>query len=245
MTESRPLLQNREADEQTFVERHRAYVEALAYKLRQTLHLPLSMEDLVAAGMVGLIEAHRRFDPSHGVHFRTFAYYRVRGAIIDEARRHLQHSTHMQRKLTALGSANDLLAQMAMEHAQIGRAAGVPPTAAQRVVAGRSQLDQTLSRLVVACSVVALNRHGNEASNPEEQASHREDLEALRASLDRLEARAKRIVQGYYFEGKSLDAIAGELGISKSWASRIHARALDALRRAISPRIEVNHRPKP
>ena len=68
-------------------EDHRGLVRALAIKVRTSLSRRLDVDDLVAYGSTGLVEAARRWDPGRGVAFKTFAYYRIRGAIFDGLRK--------------------------------------------------------------------------------------------------------------------------------------------------------------
>ena len=65
------------------IAQHEKMVHGLASRLRRELSLRGELDDLIAFGFGGLLEAQRRFDPGRGVRFRTFAYYRVRGAMLD------------------------------------------------------------------------------------------------------------------------------------------------------------------
>ncbi|MEZ4652046.1 MAG: sigma-70 family RNA polymerase sigma factor [Candidatus Eisenbacteria bacterium] len=72
---------------EALVEQYRSFVTALAKKILKSLPSFVELEDLEAYGTIGLIESSRRFDPSRGVQFKTFAYYRIRGAIYDGIRK--------------------------------------------------------------------------------------------------------------------------------------------------------------
>src|SRR3954470_7299495 len=74
------------ADRDRLVEQHLSLVQAIAAKLKRTLGRTIEFEDLVAYGTKGLLEAADRFDPAQGASFTTFAYYRVRGAMLDGLR---------------------------------------------------------------------------------------------------------------------------------------------------------------
>ncbi|MFW6088028.1 MAG: sigma-70 family RNA polymerase sigma factor, partial [Myxococcota bacterium] len=69
-----------------FIEQHRDLVQRLARKVRSELDLTCDAEELEAYGFQGLVQARDRFDADRGVRFSTFAYYRVRGAILDGVR---------------------------------------------------------------------------------------------------------------------------------------------------------------
>src|SRR4051812_21483119 len=80
---SHPLMA---AERNRLVEQHLSLVQAIAAKLKRTLGRSIEFEDLVAYGAKGLIEAAERFDPQQKVAFTTFAYYRIRGAMLDGLR---------------------------------------------------------------------------------------------------------------------------------------------------------------
>src|SRR5437762_13207886 len=74
------------ADRDRLVEQHLSLVQAIAAKLKRTLGRSIDFDDLVGYGTKGLLEAAQRFDPTQGATFTTFAYYRVRGAMLDGLR---------------------------------------------------------------------------------------------------------------------------------------------------------------
>src|SRR5215471_8434219 len=68
------------------VEQHLSLVQALARKVKKSVGASIELDDLVAYGSKGLVEAAERFDARQGVAFSTFAYYRIRGAMYDGLR---------------------------------------------------------------------------------------------------------------------------------------------------------------
>ena len=73
-------------DKSTLVEDHVSLVRYLATRLSAKLPPSIEVDDLVGAGMLGLIDAAEKFDPSRGIRFRTYAERRIRGAILDHLR---------------------------------------------------------------------------------------------------------------------------------------------------------------
>ena len=69
------------------IAKHEKMVETLACRLRRELALQGGLDDLMAFGYGGLLEAHARFDATRGVRFQTYAYHRVRGAMLDGVRK--------------------------------------------------------------------------------------------------------------------------------------------------------------
>src|SRR3954465_9256955 len=73
-------------DRDQLIQQHLSLVQSVARKLKKQITARVEFDDLVGYGSKGLIEAAERFDPSHGVTFTTFAYYRIRGAMLDGVR---------------------------------------------------------------------------------------------------------------------------------------------------------------
>src|SRR5262252_2218784 len=111
------------------VEQNLSLVEAIARKVKRTLgasRSTIELEDLVAYGSKGLVEAAERFDPRHGVAFSTFAYYRIRGAMFDGLRTMGWYSRADYARYRAEERANEYLRNQA-ERAGAARAEGAAP----------------------------------------------------------------------------------------------------------------------
>jgi len=189
-----------------FITQHEKMVHGLANRLRRELSLRGDLEDLIAFGFGGLLEARHRFDPGRGVRFQTFAYHRVRGAMLDGVRKMSQLPRRAHERLQA--------------------AAEPTPTAAP------TALDRAFTRMsALSAGTVLQGRFGDES--PEAVLLKNESVTRLLQALPSLSPRQRVLVRGFYFEGRSIDAMAQELGISKSWASRLHTNALRALREAL------------
>jgi RNA polymerase sigma factor for flagellar operon FliA len=185
-----------------------AMVRGLAGRLFRELSLRGELDDLVAFGFGGLLEAKRRFDPSRGVRFKSYAYHRVRGAMLDGVRK--------------------MAGVPRRAHAAMQEASAVQPSAAP------SGLDKAFGRIRVSLSSDAplQGRFGEES--PEEALIKQQSIQRVLKALQKLPERQRRVIRGWYFEGRRLDDVAQELGISKSWASRLHHQALDRLRASLS-----------
>ena len=189
-----------------FITQHEKMVHGLANRLRRELSLRGDLEDLIAFGFGGLLEARHRFDPGRGVRFQTFAYHRVRGAMLDGVRKMSQLPRRAHERLQA--------------------AAEPTPTAAP------TALDRAFTRMsALSAGTVLQGRFGDES--PEEVLLKNESVTRLLQALPSLSPRQRVLVRGFYFDGRSIDAMAQELGISKSWASRLHTNALRELREAL------------
>lgn len=212
------------ADEE-FVRTHAPLVRNLASRIRAELGLAVELDDLVSYGYRGLLEARERFDPSRGVPFTSYAHYRIRGAILDGVRQmaRLPRRAHDLRKAA---EALDLAAESAGEE----RArAGAPPD----VGAALAAIDDILGQYTAAFVIAALGQAERSPPSPEHGAHKGEQRGRVSEALERLPERERLVIEGFYFEDRSLEELGSSLGISKSWCSRLHTRGLGMLRDAL------------
>jgi len=214
-----------EREATSFDESEHALVRGIAVRLRAQLDLRSDIDDLVGAGYLGLVEARQRFDATRGIQFSTFAHYRIRGAMVD----HLRKSASMSRRAYARIKLAESVDRVAEDVAEIRVA---DPRARTSVEATVAALDEAVGRLTSAFVLSCLGQD-EEPVDPESALADRQSNERLHRAIDSLPEREKAIVVGHYVDGKRFDAIADELGVSKSWTSRMHAKALDRIRREL------------
>ncbi len=184
--------------------------------------------ELDALGREGLLDAARRFDPERGVSFRTFAYYRVRGAMLDGLRKMGNWSRRGHARVALLQAANST-SEGACE--DLARPDIEPARAAELLrahmasVATAMALGVFASRATEGGSIIAADR----GPDPETEYATAELGSLLRASVAELPPPEDQIIQRHYFEGESLEVVGASLGLSKSWASRLHTRAIRRL----------------
>lgn len=215
--------------DEKFIEEHRTLVLNIAKRIRREFDLTCEESDLIAFGFQGLLEAHARFDASRGVQFNTFAFYRVRGAVLDGVRTMAFLPRRAHAKLKAAEAADQIGEGLAEAQAQR------PPGAEESAAADAAVVDATLGKLSAAYVLSALG-HDQESAPPnaEEALVEAGEQARVRAALASLPERERKLVEGFYFEGRQFDVVAAELGISKSWASRLHTKALELLRAALA-----------
>ncbi len=216
-----------DASEREFIEENEPLVRKLALRIRAQLELTTDLEDLIAYGFRGLVEARDRFDPSRGVQFATFAHYRVRGAILDGVRQmaYLPRRIHAQRKAA---EAFDRAAESVAEQ----RAAS--PGERADMAATLEAMDDVLGRTSAAFVISVLGQSQEDAPPaPDDEVSSSRERARVAAALDVLPERERALIEGYYFHDRTLEELGSEMGISKSWASRLHTRALGLLRDAL------------
>lgn len=207
-------------------------VDAIAGHLHRTVGSPASLEDLISAGREGLLEAARRWDPARGVPFHAYATYRIRGAVLDGMRRlgHLPRRAYA--RLRGIEAASRL-SEAVHEDLAVGPAPGSGAGDAD------SKLADHLAAMATAMAVglLAAPAVGDDGAitavdglpDPEQHAEYTELLARVRSAISLLPEVEGTLVRRHYLEGEQFDEVARDLGISKSWASRLHARAIHRL----------------
>lgn len=214
-------------DRDALVTRYADYARALALDVAKQFPRHLPRADMVAAGHVGLIEAAERYDATKGAQFKTFAYYRVRGAVMDWARR----SAHEDPRVRARASeqaALDAISEEARAHIPRGVADGAADAASLL----SDMIDAAAQVFTVAECAQALASH-DDFEAPDLVAQRREELVVIRERLANLPEKERTMIELVYFEGRTIEEAGQTFGLSKSWASRLHARALKLLRREV------------
>jgi RNA polymerase sigma factor for flagellar operon FliA len=230
------------------VEAHIPFVRSIARKLREQVPM-VEFDDLVGFGMQGLLEAAQRFDERHGVAFTTFAYYRVRGAMFDGLRAMGWLPRAEYARLRMEERATSYLHNMAArdegyqeQAAKTGAAtgtttvtgAGEEPKKTEAVV---REVSDALHG-VAAVFVTLLTRNDertllDERSAPHEELERHQLAQRVRRALQKLPDKERRLIEAYYFQDQTLEQVGAGMGLSKSWTSRLHARAIALLREAL------------
>jgi RNA polymerase sigma factor for flagellar operon FliA len=225
------------SDKDQLVEKHLPLVQGIARKVKRTLGAAIEVEDLVGYGCKGLVEAAERFDGRAGVAFTTFAYYRIRGAMYDGIRAMGWYSRADYARYRADERANQYLQSQADQdgaaRAQNPEAArGAKPDAGQTLAVVAEALSGIAT--IHITSIEAAARVADESLPAPDAAVDTARLSRrVHEALTKLPEKERQLMQLYYFADKNLEEAGAELGLSKSWACRLHARAVDLLRQAM------------
>jgi RNA polymerase sigma factor FliA len=225
-------------DRDALIEQYAPLAKFVVDRLHLNLPASISHEDLVGQAVIGLIEAIDSFDPGRGVKFETYAYHRIRGAVMDMLRDMDWLPRSLRKKERALSSAASNLEK------ELGRAPSERELAeeleltttelTQLTSALRLQAMQSLNELVATNDgelVEALEMVADEeALSPEFAAQKQEDKRRLVCAIEGLPDKERTVVALYYQEELTLKEIAAVLGVTESWVCQLHARALDKLR---------------
>jgi RNA polymerase sigma factor for flagellar operon FliA len=223
------------AERDRLIEQHLSLVQAIAGKLKRTLGRSIEFGDLVGYGSKGLVEAAERFDARQGTSFTTFAYYRIRGAMLDGLRTMGWYSRSDYARYRAEERANEYL-QNAAERAGAADSAAGPAGARPDPGTALNEIAELLGG-VAAIHITSLDAAATMVDErlppPDEDAERRQTGTRLREAIARLPEKERRLMELYYYSDKNLEEAGAELGLSKSWACRLHARAVSLLREAL------------
>lgn len=199
-------------------------VRIIASQTVRSIHRGIDYADLESAGREGLLEAACRFDESRGVPFRAYANFRVRGAILDAVRKMSAMPRAAYKRLQAVEAATRV-SEGELEHACAA------PDAPSKEDAEQA-LDRHLAMMVTAAAIGLVSGGDSEAateSDPERDYERAELIALVRAEMETLDPHESEIIRRHYLEGTRLEDVARDLGMSKSWASRLHTRGIGRL----------------
>lgn len=213
------------------VTEHLACVEKVARRLARKLPRHVDVDDLRSAGMLGLIEAAERFDPSRGEKFEAFAEFRIRGAMLDDLRSRDSLSRDMRRVCSALRDATAALSN------QIGRTPSDAELAAHLGVS----VEEVRARQakLSGWSVVGWDDAGpaflehtadDQAPDPCDITAQRELFARMVGHIETLPEKMQQVLALYYSEDLNLKEIGQVLGVTESRVCQIHGEATKRLR---------------
>jgi len=224
-------------DREQLIKSHMWLVDFLVE--RMVMHVPqyMTRDDMSSAATMGLLDASRRFDPAKGVMFKTFAEQRIRGAIIDEARKMDSFSRTMREKQARIEDALTAFVR------RMGRD---PDEHEMAAVLGCS-LDQYRLQLqeVSHLGLISLNKRADSEGSERELQETIED-QTIKGPSEQLEAKSlareiakhmktlsekeRQVISLFYYEELSQKEIAEVMGLTEGRISQLHSQALLKLR---------------
>jgi RNA polymerase sigma factor FliA len=222
-------------DRESMIEDHLPQVRYMAERLAAKLPPWVEVDDLIGAGMLGLLDAVDKFDASRGVKFKTYAELRIRGAIIDSLRDLDWAPRSMRRR------AREVEAAYAQVEAVNGHSTDEQVASVLKIsLAEFHQLLQDLRSL----TITALDTdEDDDRPTPRQNLGHHitpgatYETTELRANLvhaiDRLPPRQREVVALYYVEELTMKEVGAALGVTESRVSQIHTQAVIRLRTSL------------
>ncbi len=213
-------------------------VRHVVERVATTLPRNVDHEDLYSAGVLGLLDAHAKFDTSKGVKFETYAVWRIKGAVLDQLRALDWVSRSMRRKARNLDGITRKLDQ------KLGRAASEDEVAREMKMSRGDfyrlldhvrgavlvSLDETRAGEDQELSTLADHLPDTSLPNLDERLEEQQTRIVILRTLDQLPEQERLVVALYYYEHLTLKEVGRALGISESRVSQVHTRAMMRLR---------------
>ncbi len=223
-------------DRESVVERYGQMVRRAAAQLAARLPANVDIDDLVQAGMIGLLDAVSRYDAGQGTQFETFAMQRVRGAMLDELRgsdwmprsvrrnqRSIESAIHaLEQTLYRAPSEAEIASQMKMtlaDYQQFLQDAKGAQLVYLEEASGDDGEEGFLQKSLPSTAALPLERLGDQRFRS-----------ALIEGIERLPEREKLVMSLYYEEGLNLKEVGAVLGVTESRISQLHSQAVARLR---------------
>jgi len=226
--------------EDDLVRRHLPLVGYAVAELANKVPRHVSRADLESAGMEGLAQAARSFDPERGIAFDRYASNRIRGALLDELRRRDWASRSVRARARKVNAAADeLTARLGRRptHDEVAEAAQLEARVVQSVH------DDVYRASVLNFEALAATPEGGSAIpadhlTPDVVLVERERRAYLLDAVSALPERLRHVVVGYFFEERPMQELADELGVTESRISQMRAEALILLKDGLNSQLD-------
>lgn len=225
-----------QTSEEDVLKNHMPLVRSVVDRMRASLPAHVDVEDLYSVGLLGLIQAQKRFDPTLGVTFPAYATMRIRGAVLDELRR----VDWMSRSLRI--KAKKLTDVIATFEQRVGRPATESEIADELGISAEEYsalLDEVRPLSYVELDALAGDDEdsslhdlvADERQSPAHEIAMKQELVRLvMERLQRLPEMQKKILAMYYFENMRLAEIARVFGVTESRICQVHTQAVLSLK---------------
>lgn len=226
-----------ELSQHQLIEQHGGLVKRIAYHLVARLPPTVDVNDLIQAGMIGLLDASHQYKASQGASFETYAGIRIRGSMLDDIRRNDWAPRSVHRKAREIAEIMHQLEQ------QLGRSP-VDQEVAEAMQVTLEQYHQLLQdasgHQVFSLDEMTDNQltdgesFGSDNTGPAEITENNHFEQALADAIDSLPERERLLMSLYYSEELNLKEIGEVFGVSESRVSQIHSQTVVRLRSKLS-----------
>ena len=227
-------LDKKKEIKKVIIEEYINLVKIIAGKLYNYYASNIEYDDLMSEGVIGLIDAIDKYDPTKNIKFETYASIRIRGSIIDQIRNLDWIPRSIRQKSKILKDANEAL------ESKLGREASYQEIA--KYLGKSEQEVLTLIDETSVYNVLSIEDDFNESfkiqlkdesieSSPEDLTVYNDTIKELQRTIGELNEREQLIINLYYYEGLTYKEIGEILNISESRVSQIHSKAISKMRK--------------
>jgi RNA polymerase sigma factor for flagellar operon FliA len=223
------------ADKNHLLTEHMPLVKRLAHQMKAKLPASVEVDDLVQAGMIGLLDAISRYEENHGAQFETYAVLRIRGAMLDELRSNdwMPRSTrqNMRKVEQAMATLQQQLGRPPSE-SEIAKSLKLSLADYQDMLgdSGGHQLVYYEDFHDEDGNDSWLDRYAVDEDDPLRALMETDFRQAVIDAIDALPPREKLLMGLYYEEELNLKEIGAVMGVSESRVSQLHSQAVGRLR---------------
>jgi RNA polymerase sigma factor for flagellar operon FliA len=218
------------------INQYMPYAASISNRVCQSLSSAVDYEEVLCNARLGLLEAAKRYDDTQDVDFKTFAYYRIKGAVYDGLRRSGWLPRTLYAKIKFEEAANEFMQNQSLNHREMER-----KPVAKKEETEDNAVTETVNSLASIYIVSLEAGEDNDVedtggTNVEQRAEFMQIRRHMRDAIGTLPEKEKQLIMMYYFQNRTLEEVGDKLGLSKSWTSRLHARALSILFKRIRNR---------
>jgi RNA polymerase sigma factor for flagellar operon FliA len=222
--------ESRTAREEEWILGHLPLVRHIVQRITANLTRNIDVDELISAGTLGLVKAAKAYDSSKHAEFKTYAYIRIRGAIIDELRGRSFAPPTVHRTIRMVREAYQAFVAEAgrpPEDQELADRAGLPiEKLYQSLEDARRQHFLSIHGLSEDQPALDSLLAADESESPEPEAERRELLERLTRAIQEMPERDRTLILLYYERDLTMKEVAEVLGITESRVSQMHAAAL-------------------
>ncbi len=221
-------------------------VRYIARRIHERLPVQVPFEDLVHAGIIGLMEALQRFDPKKQVHLKSYAKFRIRGAILDSLRTTDWSPRSLRKQARMVESAYVALSSelgRAPSESELASRVGMDLLSFQQLLGDLHGLNmgslQALASEDLPDEEACVYQSNGSDEDPFFQCLRSELRSQLAEAMNTLEEKERQVLGLYYFDELTMREVGATLGITESRVSQIHSLALIRLRTRIQELLQA------
>jgi len=208
-------------------------VRKIARRAVSYIRPPLSLDDLISAGTIGLLKAARDFDASHQAEFKTYAYIRIKGAVLDELRKACLLPASINKQVRQAQELSRKIAEetgTAPTDEELARRLGISVEEVYELFeSARAQHFVSIDGIADEQPAPGAFLAAADTATPDSRLERAELLNHLTEAMQQLDQRRLQILVLYYHQHLTMKQIADLLDITESRVSQLHASALFSL----------------
>lgn len=213
------------------VERYRPLVHSIVGRILRSLPVQVEFQEAVSYGIIGLLEAAERFDPRRKVSFVTFSYYRIRGSVFDGLREMgILTRTPNENWVRREVALNDLV-QTAIDDETDRVSGGSLDDEIRGIV---KYVDSLVPAYLLSLSAENAPDIADERESAGSAIEFTEMLDLVKDAVEGLPEKERDILEALYFKHMTTTDLADQMGVNKSWVSRLHSKAIQRVRQRLS-----------